>query len=95
MEIEIVSESDDNFKITTKKFGEVAVATDGERVSIGTDEKSAKEGVEEMQVLAKIRAKIPAPIENRVIETPSEGPRPAPIENPKGLDWFKGTSWGS
>lgn len=25
----------------------------------------------------------------------NKGPKPAPIENPKGLGWFDGTSWGN
>lgn len=26
---------------------------------------------------------------------PQKGPVPAPIESPKGLGWFSGTSWGA
>ena len=77
MDIEIKAESDDSFKIETKKFGEVYVATDGDRVVIGKTEDDAIQGVEEAQELAR-----PAKIA-------------APIENPKGLDWFAGTSWGN
>ena len=77
MKMEIVSESDDNFKINVKQFGEVFVATDGDRVVIGTTEEIAVVEVEEQQQLAQ-KVKLAAP-----------------IENPKGLDWFAGTSWGN
>jgi hypothetical protein len=35
-----------------------------------------------------------------VVEVPVEvvhvhAPKPAPIENQRGLDWFNGTSWGN
>ncbi len=39
--------------------------------------------------------------EPKVEEVPAEvynhapQPRPAPIENQRGLDWFNGTSWGN
>lgn len=64
MKIDIVSESDDQFSIKTKKFGEVVVATDGDRVAIGVTEEDAIEGVEEMQVQTQ-KAKQAVPLENR------------------------------
>jgi hypothetical protein len=63
MDVEITTESDDNFKILTKQFGKVFVATDGERVAIEEKEELAIEAVGEMQELAR-PAKIAAPIEN-------------------------------
>lgn len=38
--------------------------------------------------------------ETPVVEVPVEvvpvyTPKPAPIENQRGLDWFNGTSWGN
>ena len=38
--------------------------------------------------------------ETPVVEVPVEvvhvhAPKPAPIENQRGLDWFNGTSWGN
>lgn len=62
MKVDIVSESDENFKIEVKQFGEVVVATDGERVAIADSEELAIQAVEEMQV-QNIKAKVPAPIE--------------------------------
>lgn len=45
---------------------------------------------------------VEAPVEEpKVEEVPAEvynhapQPRPAPIENQRGLDWFNGTSWGN
>jgi hypothetical protein len=33
--------------------------------------------------------------ESPVVEVPVYTPKPAPIENQRGLDWFNGTSWGN
>lgn len=82
MEITISSTSDENFKITTVKFGEQHVATDGERVAIGVTEEDAVKGVEEMQ---EIHKEIMQPKTNA-----------APLNNSKEghpLDPFGGTSW--
>ncbi len=64
MKVDIVSESDDQFNIKVKQFGEVFVATDGERSVIGTTEEIAVEGVEEMQEIAA-KVKQPVPLENK------------------------------
>lgn len=77
MKAEIVSDSDDNFKIRVKEFGEVHVASDGEHAAIADTPEAAVEAVEEMQQI-NVKAK-----------------QPAPIESPKGLGWFDGTSWGT
>jgi hypothetical protein len=86
MNIEIQATEDDNFKITVKKFGEQHLATDGERVVIGTTEEAAVEGVVELQEQNK---------QVEEIRTPS--PKPVPLENPRstGVSWFEGTSWST
>jgi hypothetical protein len=66
MQIELIAQEDDNFKLV---------------------------GV----------APVTAPVvetETPVVEVPVEvvpvyAPKPAPIENQRGLDWFNGTSWGN
>jgi hypothetical protein len=36
------------------------------------------------------------PVEDVPVEDVNyQQPKPAPIENQKGLDWFNGTSWGN
>ena len=82
MNIEILANSDDSFKIVTAKFGEQIIATDGERVSIGVTEETAIEGVKEMQDISK---NITPPKSNA-----------APLDNSKGghpFNPFGGTSW--
>lgn len=81
MKVDIVSESDDQFKIKVKQFGTVAVATDGERTAIGTTEELAVQAVEEMQELTQ--------------RATGNAKQPAPLENRQGLGWFDGTSWGN
>jgi hypothetical protein len=78
MNVEIKSDNDEFFNIQTSKFGEAYLATDGERVVINNDEEVAREELKEKQI-ASSNAKAPIP---------------APLENPKGLSWFDGTSWG-
>jgi CRISPR/Cas system-associated exonuclease Cas4 (RecB family) len=82
MNIDIQATEDENFKITTKKFGEQHLASDGERVVIAITEEKAIEGVRELQE------------QNKVVES-QRGPKPAPLDNPKcsGVSWFSGTSW--
>jgi len=84
--VEIVTINDECFKLDVKQFGSHFVATDGERVCIGTTETEAVSGVAEMIELA----------ENVVVnnEPPVRQKIPAPIENNKGSGWFAGTSWG-
>jgi hypothetical protein len=64
MKVDVVTESDDQFKIKVKKFGEVFVAKDEDRVAIGSTEEAAVEGVVEMQESAK-KAKQAVPLENK------------------------------
>jgi hypothetical protein len=80
MNIQILANEDENFKIQVKEFGEQFVAFDGERSVIAKTEEEAVEGVKEIQ--------------QQNVEV-QRGPKPAPIENPKssGLSWFSGTSW--
>jgi hypothetical protein len=66
MQIELVTQEDDNFKI------------------IGI--KSDKTLVEETELQV-----VEVPVE--VVNYPQ--PKPAPIENQRGVDWFNGTSWGN
>jgi hypothetical protein len=66
MQIELVTQEDDNFKI------------------IGI--KSDKTLVEETELPV-----VEVPVE--VVNYPQ--PKPATIENQRGLDWFNGTSWGN
>lgn len=81
MKVDIVSESDDQFKIKVKQFGEVFVAKDEERVAIGVTEEAAVEAVEEMQ--------------EQTQQAYQKAKQPVPLENRKGLGWFDGTSWGN
>jgi hypothetical protein len=88
MKAQIVSEDDSNFKIEVKQFGEHYVASDGERVAIGTTEDEAFKNVYNMQQVS-----------NDVIEDPKviqRGPKPVDI-NPavttNSPSWFSGTSW--
>lgn len=83
MNAKIVGEDDEFFKISVRKFGEQYVACDGERVSIGVTEEDAVKGVEEAQE------------SHRVFKEVEKQKKAAPIENPKGLGWFDGTSWGT
>lgn len=86
MRVEIVANNDENFNIEVKKFGEQFVASDGERVVIGTTETDALNGVVELQEQNKVAEEI--------VE---RGPKAVPIENPTSSDfgWFSGTSWST
>ena len=80
MNVEIVTTSDDNFKITNSKFGEQVIASDGERVSIGVNEEEAIQGIKDMT---------PQPVVDN-------SPKPAPLENSREghpFDLFGGTGW--
>jgi hypothetical protein len=84
MKYDIQSSEDENFKINVKPFGEQHIATDGERVVIGTTEEIAVEGVKELQE------------QNKAVETKS--PKPVSIENFRSTNsphWFEGTSWST
>lgn len=67
-------------------MGSHYVATDGERVCIGTTETQAVSGVAEMIEIAENVVVNNPPVQRQKI--------PAPIENNKGAGWFAGTSWG-
>lgn len=86
MKIQILTINDESFKLNVAQFGTHYVATDGERVCIGSTETAAISGVAEMIEIA----------ENVVVNNPPVGRQkiPAPIENNKGAGWFAGTSWG-
>jgi len=86
VKIEIVTINDESFKLNVAQFGTHFVATDGERVCIGSTETDAISGVAEMIEIA----------ENVVVNNPPAERQkiPAPIENNKGAGWFAGTSWG-
>ena len=76
MQIELVTQEDDNFKI----------------IGIKSDKTLVEET--ELQVVEVPADELP------VVEVPVEvanypQPKPAPIENQRGLDWFNGTSWGN
>ena len=50
--------------------------------------------------VAPVITTLPATEVIPVVEVPVEvvpvyAPKPAPIENQRGLDWFNGTSWGN
>jgi hypothetical protein len=80
MNIEIVSNNDENFKIQVKQFGEQFLASDGERVAIALTEELAIEGVEEMQK----------------ISTPPVNTNATLLENSRSghpFNPFGGTSW--
>jgi len=66
MQIELITQNDDNFKI----------------VGINSNTPT---------VVEKETPVVEVPVE--VVNYPQ--PKPAPIENQKGLDWFNGTSWGN
>ena len=108
MKIEIVSEDDDNFaivdstpKIQCKQFGEVWVACDGKRSTIGKTEQDAIKGLEE----AIKTWNLPTPIQEEVpvVEQVAEViPQPPPVQKgtrienhteTNSFDWFSGTSW--
>ena len=87
MKAEIVAINDKNFNIEVKKFGEQYLATDGERVVVGSTEDHAVNGVVELQE------------QNNVAEEAVQrGPKAVPIENHKSVNsmkWFEGTSWST
>lgn len=104
MKIEIIAESDDSFtlnpeplvrSIECQKFGEVWVACDGKRTSIGKTEQDAIEGVLELIKFDQF----PTPVvQEQVVEEYIQPPveRGTPIENHKetnSFDFFSGTSW--
>lgn len=73
-------------EIEAKKFGEVYVASDGERSAIGKTKEDAIKAIEEMQVLANTATTI-----NEQLKSNS-----APLENSNEghpFDPFGGTSW--
>ena len=78
MKVEIISNSDENFKILSKQFGEVYVATDGTHSVIAATEQEAIKSVQEMQAQPPITRGKPVPLEN-------------PKSNRMGF--FDGTSW--
>jgi hypothetical protein len=80
MNVEIQSNDDENFKIVTKQFGGAYLVTDGERVAIESTPESTPEEAEESL---------------EQMQTIGRTKIPAPLENPKGLGWFDGTSWGN
>lgn len=72
-------------KIEAKKFGEVYVATDGERSAIGKTEEDAIKAIEDMQALSQA-----------AIDEQTSKSNAAPLENSKEghpFDPFGGTSW--
>ena len=84
MEITINSTRDENFKITTVKFGEQHLATDGERSCIEPTPEKAVECVETLQ--KGDNPQDPAPVNSNA----------APLENSREghpFDPFGGTSW--
>jgi len=81
MNVQIIADSDENFKIQTEKFGEQFMASDGERVAIAPTKELAFEEVKGMQEFE----------DSVYIE-----PTPAPLENSREghpFDFFGGTSW--
>lgn len=83
MKIDIVSNDDDFFKVTnTPEEQPVEEVVEDEVVE------------ETPQAEAPVKVKKPAPIHNIKEEPQPKGKRGAPINNQKGLNWFKGTSWG-
>lgn len=66
-----------------KQFGKVFVATDGDITIVGATEELALQALEEAQA------------KNTKVEEAQQAKVPAPIESPKGLGWFDGTSWGT
>lgn len=86
MNIEILANSDDNFKIDVAKFGEKFLASDGERTCIDETPEAAKDCVETLQ--QGVDPTDPIPV--------VENPRAAPLENSRRghpFDFFGGTSW--
>lgn len=86
MNIEILANSDENFKIGVAKFGEKFLASDGERTCIDETPEAAKDCVKTLQ--QGIDPTDPIPV--------VENPRAAHLENSrKGhpFDFFGGTSW--
>ena len=83
MRIEIVSDSDENFKVFVKPMGEVFIATDGENSTIAETEELAIEAIQEMNVP-------PMPV-----APPLNQGKPTPLENPtsRRFGWFDNTSW--
>lgn len=82
MNVEIVSDSDDHFKINTVKFGSVHVASDGERSAIATSPELATKEVENMQEISK--------------QVEPKKSNAAPLENSKEghpFNPYGGTSW--
>jgi hypothetical protein len=79
MNIEIISNNDENFNIQVKPFGEQFIATDGERAVIAITAELAVEGVEEMQEISNNVKSNAAPLENSREGHP--------------FDFFGGTSW--
>ena len=82
MNIDIQATQDENFKITTNKFGEQHLASTGETVAVApTPEEAIEKVVEQSQ---------PQPVEVQ------RGPKPVPLENHRStnsVSWFSGTSW--
>ena len=78
MKYDIHTLEDENFKIESHPFGEQYIASDGERVVIGTTGEIAVEGVKELQ-------------EPRKLVDLYKRPLPAPLENPtsSGLSWSR------
>lgn len=82
MNIEIIANEDENFKINVTKFGEQFLASDGERTCIEPTPEKAEDCVEQLQ--------------QGVNPVDTTQPKPAPLENPKvghPFDFFSGTSW--
>lgn len=83
MDIDIQVTEDENFKITTKKFGEQHLASTGETVAIApTPEEAIEKVIEQSQ---------PQPVEVQ------RGPKGVPLNNYSSSShhWFEGTSWST
>jgi hypothetical protein len=72
-------------RIMTQQMGEVWVSVCGTNSCIGSTEEESIDGIMEILESNKIQEQQP----------PQKVKLAAPIENPKGLGWFDGTSWGT
>lgn len=87
MKIEIVSSSDELFKIGIIETPSLVGASDGDHIVVAETKEEAIELLEEV---------VSGNTDNVV--TPERFTKPkiaAPLENAKGLGWFDGTSWGT
>jgi hypothetical protein len=83
MNIDIQASENENFKITTKKFGDQHIASTGETLAIAPTPEEAIEKVVEQS--------LPQPVEVQ------RGSKPVSLENHRssGVSWFEGTSWST